>query len=422
MTKRCFITGISAVTSCGMDLEETWSAIKQGQTGIAPIEQLPLKDWEYPLGGELKQYKPRTMLPDKKLLKVISRQDVIGINAACQAVDSSGFIAFRDSLADVEDFNNKTGVYAASPGNKYCQQYDFLSLIAQSDGDMKVFAEKLFESVHPMWLLRILPNNVLAYTGITYGFKGVNHNIANHAVSSLQAVNEACHAIKQGVIDRAVVVGYDMGMEAQAVINYAQTGLISKKGLHAFSAEHDGTVLAEGAGAIVIESEQAVAERQGKVFAEVLTGFSRTGRGGIFSIEHQAQTLTELVQSSLAQYKLSATDIGCVTLHGNGNPASDNSEALMYQRVFEHSDPVVASFKWAVGHTLAAAGLIDTVMTVKAMAEQQVPGHPYLEQKAKPCHPLNISSSEQALTKSTALVINRGFGAMDASVILKAHD
>ena len=121
-----------------------------------------------------------------------------------------------------------------------------------------------------MWLLRILPNNVLAYTGITYGFKGPNHNITNHAVGGTQAILEAYHAIRSGQADRAVVVAYDMGIEPQALFYYEKLGVVSGRHLKPFDDDHDGTLLAEGAAALVLESEDSVNARAATCYGEIL--------------------------------------------------------------------------------------------------------------------------------------------------------
>ncbi|HBI21727.1 MAG TPA: 3-oxoacyl-ACP synthase, partial [Legionella sp.] len=193
---RVFITGLSALTASGATADDNWAAVLAGEYGIDEIKQWDVSTWTHRLGGELKDYQPAKMLPDRKLMKVISRQDVLGINVAMQAVDHSQLIPYRETLESTDVFNDETAVFVGSPGNKYYQQYDFLPLIAKTGGNMQAFATQLFSEVHPTWLLRILPNNVLAYTGIHYGFKGVNHNIANHAVGGMQAIIEAYHAVK----------------------------------------------------------------------------------------------------------------------------------------------------------------------------------------------------------------------------------
>ncbi|MDP3269301.1 MAG: beta-ketoacyl synthase N-terminal-like domain-containing protein, partial [Legionella sp.] len=271
---RVFITGRSALTSVGATADNTWNAILNGESGIAEIGDWDISQWSYRLGGELKEFQPAKMLPDRKLIKVISRQDVMGIHAAVQAVEHSQMIAYRDSLDSPEDFNEQTAVYVGSPGNKYFQQYDFLPLLAKTNENMQQFANQLFDEVHPTWLLRILPNNVLAYAGITYGFKGPNHNITNHAVGGTQALLEAYHAIRSGQADRAVVVAYDMGVEPQALFYYERLGVLSPNHLKPFDSAHNGTILADGAAALVLESEASVKSRAAQCYGEVLGGLS----------------------------------------------------------------------------------------------------------------------------------------------------
>ena len=248
---RVFITGRSALTATGTSADDTWYAILKGSSGIAELQEYDLSQWPSRLGGEIKDAQLAKMLPDRKLVKVISRQDVLGINAAVQAVEHSQIIPYRDSLACTQIFNDETAVFVGSPGNKYFQQYEFLPLLAKSQGNMQPFAEQLFDEVHPTWLLRILPNNVLAYTGITYGFKGPNHNITNHAVSGTQAIIEAYHAIRSGQAQRAVVVAYDIAIEPQSLFYYEQLGVLSHRHLKPFDRDHDGTIMAEGAAALV---------------------------------------------------------------------------------------------------------------------------------------------------------------------------
>lgn len=421
---RVFITGVSALTAAGHTLNSTWDAILGGQSAIEEITQWNINDWPARLGGEIKNLQPAKMLPDRKLLKVISRQDVLGINAAMQAVDHSQLISYRDEyVSDKETYNNDTAIFVGSPGNKYFQQYDFLPLLAKTNGEMKQFSEQLFNEVHPMWLLRILPNNVLAYTGITYGFKGPNHNITNHAVSGTQAILEAYHAIRTGQVERAIVIAYDVGTEPQALFYYDQLGVISSRHLKPFDAQHDGTLLAEGAAALVLESEASANARNAVNYGEILGGLSTSEASGLFSIQHDGQLLAQLLQKTLKKLNLSPNDIDSVVAHGNGNKKSDESEASAIQQTFSHTVPVTA-FKWAMGHTLCASGILDTALATCALTNHLIPGIATLETPASSCEHLNISSTQQTLDKTGAhaLIINRGFASMNACVVIKACD
>jgi 3-oxoacyl-[acyl-carrier-protein] synthase-1 len=415
-----FITGLGAITASGLTVEENWQSIIQGQCHLNEIEEEDISQWPHRLGGEIKNFKAAKMLPDRKLIKVISKQDALGIYAAIQAVEDSGMIDWRDNSEDTRLFNDKTAVFVGSPGNKYYQQYDFLPLIAKSGDDMQHFAKDLFSEVHPMWLLRILPNNVLAYTGIQYGFKGPNHNITNHAVSGAQALLEATYAIKSGQAERAVVVAYDIALEAQALYYYDKLGVISGDGLRPFDASHNGTILGNAAAAIVLESEASAKARSANCYAECLGGLSETEGNGLFGIEEEGQQLSDMLQRTLERCQLKAEDIDLIVPHANGNPKSDDSEAMAIHRHFSNKT-AITGFKWSMGHSLAASGLVDAVLTVCALKEKTIPGIPNFKNAATAAKDLNISVSAQTLKANAhALLINRGFGSMNAAMVLKA--
>lgn len=423
-SNRVVITGLGAITASGNTVDTTWSALLAGEQGLGETKQWDVSSWSHRLGGEVHPFEPAKLLPDRKLMKVISRQDVLGIHAAMQAVNHSGLLPYRDTLSSADEFNEQTGLFVGSPGNKYYQQYDFLSLLQKSNGDMTAFAEQLFNEVHPMWLLRILPNNVLAYVGITCGFKGVNHNVTNHAVSGTQAMIEAYHAIKQGQAERAVVVAYDVGYEPQALYYYDKLGVISASDLRPFDSRHDGTILSEGAAAVVLESEGAARARGATCYAEIVGGASTTEASGLFSIESDGQSLTRLLAMSLENQSVHPREVGFLAAHGNGNPPSDISEARAIQRVFgDYSVPVTA-FKWSMGHTICASGLVDTVLSAYSLHHQCIPGVANFSAIAPECEGLDVSSKTRSIdaNKPYSVMINRGFASLNACLVMKRYD
>jgi 3-oxoacyl-[acyl-carrier-protein] synthase-1 len=339
--------------------------------------------------------------------------------AADEALMLSGLLDYQASLSDekLAEFNDRTGVYVGSPGNKFYQQYDFFPLLAQSS-DLKEFADKLFDVVHPMWLLKILPNNVLAYTGIQYGFKGPNQNVTNHVTSGLQAVIEAYSAIQTGLCDRAVVVAYDQGFEGQAQMNYGKLGILSNNQLASFDASHDGTVLGEGAVALVLESEKSLLERDGQAFVEMTSGVVSSDAKGIFSVDESNEPLAQTLEKALSRANLKTDDLGLVVAHANGNPTSDKSEATVLSNVLKGQKTPITGFKWALGHTLAASGALDVAFTVKALHEKKAPGIKTFSAPIKEAEGLSLSNEVQAIEKDTALIINRGFAGMNAAITL----
>lgn len=420
-TRPVYITGMGLITASGHTVDENWQAQIQGQSSIAPIQTWDLTPWECQMGGEIKNFNAAAQLPDRKLMKAISRQDAIGIAVASQAIQQSQLLSFRDQLADPTFFNERTGVYVGSPGNKYLQQYDFLPLLSKSGDNLLTFADELFNEVHPMWLLRILPNNVLAYVGILHQLKGPNHNVTNHAVSGAQALLEAYHAIQSGEIDRAVVVAYDLGIDPQALFYYEKLGLLSSTSLNPFDQSHNGTILADGAAALILESKASADLRQATCLAEFLGGKTQTENSGLFSLKHDGEDLTHLIKHTLSEYGLDRNELAFIVAHGNGNKPSDDSESLALSRCFEQHQTPIAAFKWAMGHTLCASALVDTIIAVRALQSRQLPGIATLCHKADVAHGLNLSHQTRTLsTGNTALLINRGFANMNACLAIKA--
>lgn len=422
--KRIVVTGYGCLTAAGHTAEETWEAVKQGKTGIASINQWDASQWEYSLAGEIKDYQPQKLVADRKLLKLLSRHDVLGLNAATQAIEHSQLLPYREAIAaadDLAEFNHRTGIFVGSPGNKFQQQYDFMPLLKTANGDMQVYATELFNQVHPMWLLRILPNNVLAYTGIQYGFKGVNHNITNHVISGMQAIAEAFHFIRSGSLDRAVVVAYDANVEPQGVTYYGEMGLLSKHGIHSFDQNRDGTVLAEGAGALILETLESAQQRGAKIYGEILASAVTSEAMGVFPVREDGAGLVRAMENALNKANLSANDIAMVTAHANGTVQSDASEALAISQIFTQKSAAVTGFKWAVGHTISAAGVIETVLTLAALKEQLVPGIATLKQQAQDCAAIDISNAHRVCTNQSAraMILSRGFSGMNACLIVQ---
>jgi 3-oxoacyl-[acyl-carrier-protein] synthase-1 len=179
-------------------------------------------------------------------------------------------------------------------------------------------------------------------------------------------------------------------------------------------------VLAEAAVAIILENQASIDERQVKPVAELLIGKSNSEGQGLFSLQDDGLPLAELIQDALHVNNLQASEIDLVIAHANGNQKSDDSEALAIKEVFGDKGIAVTGFKWLMGHTLCASGVIDAVMTTYALEHRCAPGIANLEQKATACAHLSLNSDHQDLKTPYAMMINRGFAGMNACLVIKA--
>ena len=108
MGSRVVVTGFGCLTASGMSAGSTWEAVRSGASGIAPPDD-PRSSWPYPLAAEIKEYSPRKLVADRKLLKAIGKQDVLGLNAVAQALEHSGLLEHRDSLDEPARFFRRHG-------------------------------------------------------------------------------------------------------------------------------------------------------------------------------------------------------------------------------------------------------------------------------------------------------------------------
>ena len=419
---RIFITGGGAICGAGQTPEAILAALLEGRSAIGPITQWDTEGWPVRIAAEVSDYNAGKLTGDRKLLKHIRRGDVFGLYAADQAIEQAGFTPWRETLdkAGAERFADGTGVFVGSGGGSFGNQYDYLPLIAAAKGDLKVFGQELAATVNPLWLLRSLPNNVLGHLGIRQGLKGPNACITHHSISGLLALAEATAALRAGECSRAVVAAHEAPIEPQFVLYYQQMGLLSKEALRPFDARHDGSAMGEGAAALTLETEAAARERGATVLGEVL-GFGSAGEAlGLLPVRDDGDGLVRAIQAALANAGLQPAQVGMVVAHANGTPNSDRSEAHALAAVFGADMPPVTGFKWAFGHLLASAGLIDAVLAVAALREGVVPGIAGLGAVDADGAPVNASAQHRKPRSDVVLVISRGFGGTNAACLLRA--
>jgi len=421
-TARIVITATGAVCSGGKTPRDILAGVREGKSTIAPIQQWDTTGWPTTMAGEIANFNAREMVDDRKLHKLIRRTDLLGLYAAGKAIDDAGVAAHRDTLAPdaAAEFSDRTGVYVGSGSGNFENQYDYFPLLAAANGSLPEFGRELANTVNPMWLLRSLPNNVLGHIGIKYGLKGSNACITSHSCSGSLAVIEGMEALRNGEADRVVAVGHDAPIEPQMVLYYYRLGLIASETLRPFDAARDGSVFGEGAGALVLETEASATARKAAVLGEVLGGGYTSEATGLLAIRDDGDGLARAIAMALDDAKIAARDVGMIVAHGNGTRPSDASEAAAIRTVFGNDAPPVTGFKWAIGHLIAAAGILETTVALAALAEGVVPGIATLRELDPECAGVPASAMPQAPRSNVALILCRGFGGTDAALLVRA--
>jgi len=422
MSKKVMITGEGAICAAGKDPDEIWKAARAGRSAIDAIQQWDSSNWPSRLAGEIADLNPRALVEDRKLHKLVRRTDLLGLYAASKAIEDAGLIPHRDALdpAQADLFNDRTGVYVGGGGGAYQDQYDYFPLLTAARGDLGIFGRQLATTVNPMWLLRTLPNNVLCHIGIRYAFKGPNACITNHTASGMLAVAEAAAALRAGEADRAVAVGHDSPIEPETILYFHALGLLAADTIRPFDSARSGTLLGEGAAALVLETAAAARARGAKVRGEFLGSACVAEGEGLLSIRTDGDGLVRAIVLALEEAEIGPADVGMIVAHGNGTPPSDASEASAIRHIFGTKPPPTTAFKWAFGHLLAASGILDTVLALDSLRHGDVPGIATLRELDPACATLAVSTTAQPPRSGVALVLGRGFAGTNAALLLRA--
>ena len=419
---RIVITGSGGVCAAGVHPAGILAKVHAGETALRAIEGWDTSNWPTHIAGEIPGFNPRAMVEDRKLHKLIRRTDLVGLYAAGRAIDESGIVAHRDGLAAAHSaaYSDRSGVVVGSGGGNFANQYDYFPLLTASQGDLVRFGRELPDVVNPMWLLRTLPNNVLGHIGIKYGLKGTNACITNHSVGGLLAVIEAMESLRDGEADRIVAVGHETPIEPQMVLYYYSMGLLASDMLRPFDLRRDGSQFGEGAGALVLETEGSAQARGARVIGEVLGGGYATEGEGLLAIREDGDGPARAMEQALDDAQLSPGDVGMIVAHANGTRASDSSEAAAIRRVFGASVPPVTGFKWAFGHLIAAAGILETALALETLRDGVVPGIPTLRELDPECAGIAVSAQAQKPRSRVALIVCRGFAGTNAALVVRA--
>jgi 3-oxoacyl-[acyl-carrier-protein] synthase-1 len=227
-------------------------------------------------------------------------------------------------------------------------------------------------------------------------------------------------ALRTGEADRALAVGHDAPIEPQLVLYYHDVGLLAKDTIRPFDARRDGSLFGEGAAALVLETEESARKRNAAILGEVLGGGSATDAQGLLAIRDDGDALARAIESALEDAGIGAAEVGMISAHGNGTPRSDASEAAAIRRVFGKSAPPATAFKWAFGHLIAAAGIIEAVLALASLRQRVVPGIATYAVADPACVGVPVAAEPRSPRGDVALILSRGFAGTNAALLLRA--
>jgi len=299
--------------------------------------------------------------------------------------------------------------------NKASIPSDALLILATTTGEIDILEKQVLEGTGDAAesTLSVLLGKVKALAGI----KGEGAIISSACASSSAAIGFASSLIQSGKNDCVLVVAAD------AVTEFVFSGFSSLMALDPdtakpFDKNRAGLSLGEGAGFVLLMS-RARAEQEGRTILGEIAGWAVAGDANhMTGPARDGNGLSLAIQKAMKKAGISSDDVGCISSHGTGTVYNDSMEMKAYSRIFNGSPIPLYSIKGAIGHTMGAAGLIETIIALRVLQEKIIPqtvGLKDIDLEAKDWAALE----KRTLEKSAILLNNAGFGGVNAALILK---
>lgn len=355
--RRVVVTGMGVVSSIGTGADAFWSAIKSGQCGITEPVTYPIEELQIKIAGEVKDFDPKAEGLSKQFLMADRYSQFAGI-AAREAVKQSGI----EMPLEPEQARRCAAIIGSGIGG-----------IGTMEDSYRGLFELKKRATHPLTLLKTIGSSAPAHVSIEYGITGPCFGLVSACSTATHSIGLVYNMIRDGLID------FGLGGAAEASLAWGTTRawqgmrVLSPDGLFPFSKRRNGTVLAEGAGILMLEDYERAKERGANILCEV-KGFGMTADAADM-VNPSIDGTAGAMEMALKDADVSPSDIDYINAHGTATMVNDINETRSIKRVFGNSakDTPISSTKSMHGHALGAGGGIEAVACIKAMEEDYLP-------------------------------------------------
>lgn len=411
MTQKIVVTGLGATTPLGGDARSTWKALLAGESGISTIEAEWVAKYELPVtfAGQAKVSASEVLTPQE--IKRLDPSSQFALIAAREAWADAGSPDVVPERLAVEYATGIGGVWTL------LDAYDALK-------------EKGPRRVLPMTIPMLMPNGPAAAIGMDIAARGGVRTAVSACASSTEAVANAIARLRSGEIDVVVAGGCESGIHPLPIAAFAAMHALSRRNENPAAASRpydlnrDGFVMGEGAGALVLETEEHAKKRGARIYAELVGGAVTSDAHHITAPDPEGTGAARAVSAALNQANAKPEDVVHINAHATSTPVGDIAEYTALLRVFgEHLSKIaVSATKSSTGHLLGGAGAIEAIFTVLALHERTAPPTINLENQ-DPAIPLDVVTSPRALPEGPILAISTsfGFGGHNAVIAFRSY-
>ena len=407
------VTGMGIVTSLGAGRDDNWRKLTAGESGIREITRISTEGLKTRIAGTV-DFIPVEHHSSPALSERLAQM------AAEEAIAQS-------SIGSRGDFPGPLFI-AVAPIEIEWEQREELVRASGANGDLS-YADLMragetgkFRHIYERFLFGSIAGNIAE----RFGTKGSPISLSTACASGGSAIQLGIEAIRRGETDSALCIGTDASVNAESLIRFSLLSALStsnnppQKASRPFSKDRDGFVMAEGAGALVLERLE-VAQARGAKILGVLEGC-----GEMADSFHRTRSSPEgkpsigCMRNALDDAGLTPDDIDCINAHGTSTPENDKNEYLSVSAVFgERATSIpISSNKSMIGHTISAAGAIESVISLLTLEHQRIP--PTINYHVPdPAIPLDVVPNVARDARVTHVISNSfGFGGQNVSLVM----
>ena len=403
------ITGMGAITALGNTVDEFWTGIKHGKSGIREISLVSPDGFPCSVSGEIQDF-DATDYMDRKEARRMARFSQFAVAAAHQAVKDSGIDFEKEDL-------DRIGVLIGSGSGG----------LPETDQQSEIRVKRGVGRMSPYYIPMMLVNMAAANISHTFNLTGYTNTCVTACAASTQAIGEAAEVIRRGTADVIVTGGSEAGICEIGMGGFSTMRALStwagdpSKASRPFDKGRDGFAPAEGSGILIIESLEHAKARGAHIYAEV-------GGWGVSSdAYHLVQPHPEgfgaakAIKRALDNAGVELDEVDYINAHGTSTPINDAAETKAIKAVFgEQAYKIpVSSTKSMVGHSLGASGALEAIVCINSINDNIL--HPTINQEESDpdCDLDYIPNVAREVEVNITLSNSFGFGGQNACLIIK---
>ena len=403
---RVVVTGIGATTPLGGDAASTWAGLLEGRSGVKTLTQ----DWALELPARLAA--PSAVDP----LDVLERVEARTLDRSQQFALIAGREAWADAGKPDIDPTRLGVVFATGIGG-------LTTLLNSYD----VLKEKGPRRVSPHTVPMLMPNGPAVTVGLEVGAQAGVHAPVSACASGAEAISYGLQMIRSGRADIVVCGGTEAVIHPLPLAAFASMRAMSTRNdephraSRPYDKARDGFIMGEGAGAIVLETEEHAKARGAHIIAE-LAGAGMSADAYHFAApEPEGRGVSRALRAALEDAGISTSDVVHINAHATSTPAGDTAEAKAIREVFgaDADNIVVSAPKSNMGHLLGAAGAVEAIATIFALRDKIVPPTLNLDDKDDEVDLDIVTVDPRPLRPGAALSDSFGFGGHNVVLVFQ---